>query len=364
MADSDKVFAYIQECREMGIPVLPPDINESMAGFAVAGKAIRFGLAAVKGIGYNAAEAIIAAREKHGPAPSLSALLERVEGTALNKRSIEALVKCGAFDYTGLPRSAIFASIEEASTSAQKIQRDKEIGQGNLFFTGDAPPAAPPPAAAKVEEWPEKQKLAFEKETLGFYISGHPLREFEKDLKRLANFDSASMADAADRAEAQMGGLALNKKVRVTKNGDRMANFTLEDMLGAVDVTVWPDLFAKCAELLEGDEPIFVKGTVEAGEESRSRLIAKEIMTIPEARKKFTNAVHVILSTTGLERETLLDLKRVFKTHPGHSHVVFHFRFHGKGELVMRAREERVAAGDALIGALEEIAGERMVYLE
>jgi DNA polymerase-3 subunit alpha len=364
MGDSDKVFGYIQECKEMGIAVLPPDINESMAGFTVAGKAIRFGLAAVKGIGVMAAESIISAREKHGPAPSLETLLERVEGTALNKRAIEALVKCGAFDYTGRPRAAIFASIEESSATAQKLQRDKEIGQGNLFFAEAILPSAIPARPAEEPEWPEKRKLAFEKETLGFYISGHPLREFEKDLKRLANFDAATIADAADKAEVQMGGLALNKKVRTTKNGDRMANFTLEDLHGALDVTVWPDLYQKCAELLEGDEPIFVKGMVESDEESRPRLIAREIMTIPEARTKFTNSVHIHLSTTGLERETLLDLKRVFKSHPGQSHVVFHFRFHGKGELVLRAREERVAAGDPLIVAVEEIAGERSVYLE
>jgi len=364
MGDSDKVFSYIQECKEMGIAVLPPDVNESMADFSVDAGNIRFGLAAVKGIGMAAAQSIVTARRKVGRFGAMLGLLEAVEGTALNKRAMEALVKCGAFDFTGHPRAALLASLEEAMACAQKAQRDKEIGQGSLFMMGAGPDAGAEAQVKNIPEWSEKEKLAHEKETLGFYISGHPLRAFEKDLQRLATYDTTTLADAPDKAEAHLGGVALNKKVRTTKNGDRMANFTLEDMHGVVDVTVFPDLYRKCAELIEGEEPIFIKGNVETGEENGARLIAQEIMTIPEARMKFTNSVHIVLSTTGLEKETFLELKRAFKSHPGQSQVVFHFRFHGKGELVMRAPAEKVAAGDDLIGAVEGIAGERSVFLE
>ncbi|MDH5679232.1 MAG: DNA polymerase III subunit alpha, partial [Nitrospinota bacterium] len=364
MGNSDKVFSYIQECKDMGIEVLPPDINESMADFSVAAGGIRFGLAAVKGIGSAAAKAIVEARRKNGAVTSMLGLLEKVEGTALNKRALEALIKCGAFDFSGHPRAALFASIEDTVAAAQRILRDLEIGQGSLFMVSEGDSAIAGPAIPDVEEWNDKEKLAHEKETLGFYISGHPLREYIKDLKRLASHDSSTINDAPDKAEVNLGGVALNKKVRTTKNGDRMANFTLEDLSGVVDVTVFPDLFQKCAELLENEEPIFVSGIVECDEESGARLIAQDIMTIPQARSKLTNAIHIVLSTTGLEKETLVDLKNVFQSHPGSSQVVFHFRFHGKGELVMRASGEKVSPDDGLISAVEEIAGDRSVFLE
>jgi len=364
MGNSDKVFSYIQECKDMGIEVLPPDINESMDDFSVSPGGIRFGLAAVKGIGSAAAASIVTARERIEKFTSMQSLLEAVEGTALNKRTLEALVKCGAFDGSGHPRAALFASIEETVAAAQRILRDREIGQESLFMGVTADPAAAGPTIPNIEEWNEKGKLAHEKETLGFYISGHPLREFARDLKRLASHDSSTIRDAPDQAKANLGGVALNKKVRSTKNGDRMANFTLEDLHGVVDVTVFPDLYAKCGELLEKEEPIFVSGTVESDDESGSRLIAQDIMTIPQARGKMTNSLHIILSTTGLEKESLLELKRIFQSHPGSSQVVIHFRFHGKGELVCRANGENVAPDDELIGAVENIAGERSVFLE
>jgi len=365
MDNSTKIVRNIQVCRDMGITIKPPDINESISDFSVTGDSIRFGLAAIKGIGAAAADSFISAREKTGRFKSMLHFAESVNSTAMNKRTLEALVKSGAFDFTGYSRQALFNSIEDVANSAQKTQKDRKTGQFDIFsaMTGTDGEAV----TVRIEnspEWPERERLAFEKESLGFYISGHPLQEFATDLRRLGTFNTSTIDTAPHKAEVHIGGIVIERKDKTTKNGERMAYLTLEDLHGVVEVIVWPDLYKKQIELVESEEPIFIKGTADVDDERGAKVIAQELYTIPQAKRKFTNSIHITVSTPGLQTETLEELKDVLSTHKGSSSVIIHFQVPGKGELAMRSGVSGVAAGDGLINEIEQLLGKESVFLE
>ncbi len=364
MDNSDKVIRYIQELRDLGIEVAPPDVNESMRDFAVISGRVRFGLAGVKGLGVTSVDAIISAREENGKFTSLLNFAESVPVSAINKRTMEALVKCGAFESFGHTRAALFESIEETIAAAQKTHRDREMGQVDIFgaLGGDAAYSV----SVKVKdtpEWPEKERLAYEKEALGFYISGHPLKEYIRDLKLFSTHTASTLKNAAHKQEVRFGGIVVAKKTMTTKKGETMAYLTIEDLNGSAEAIVWPDILSENAELLESDEPIFVKGTIDANDDRGTKIITQEIMTFTDARAKFTNSVHVHMSTIGLEEEALNELMGVFAKHKGTCPVSLHLRVPGKGELVMRAANTKVHAGDALIADIENLASMESVSL-
>ncbi|MGK7345271.1 MAG: DNA polymerase III subunit alpha [Candidatus Nitrospinota bacterium M3_3B_026] len=365
MDNSDKVLRCIQELREMGIEALPPDVNESMRDFTVAKDGIRFGLAAVKGVGASTVNAIIETRRRLGRFTSLLNFMEETPAQAINRRVVEALIKCGAFDSLGHTRAALFESIEETMSLAQKTQRDKEIGQAALFGSSGGDEAAAGGVKIKdTPEWPEKQRLAYEKEALGFYISGHPLTEYAKDLKLLATYDTGGLSKAPHKGEVRMGGVVIAKRTQITRKGDTMAYLTLEDLSGVAEALVWPDVYAKSVELLEGDEPVFIKGTADVDEEKGAKVIAQEIMTFPQARAEFTNSVRVSMSTPGLEKETLMELKSILEKHSGSCPVYLNMSIPGKGLVVLRARNVGVRADDGLVCELEGLLGAESVKLE
>lgn len=362
--NSDKVIRYIQECRDLGIEVLPPDVNKSESDFSVIDGQVRFGMAAVKGIGAASVESIIAARNKGSSFATFLEFAERVDSTSINKRVMEALIKCGAFDSVGHARAALMESLDQTMTAAQNTQRDREVGQTSIFGaleeSGEGQLAV---AVVDREEWEERERLSNEKEALGFYISGHPLNAYARDLKLFATYTASAIESAPPKGEVRLGGVVTSKKIQATKKGDPYARLTIEDLTGGVEVIVWPDVYSKCRELLESDEPIFMAGVADS-DEQKTQIIAKEIMTFPQARSRFTNQVIVHLTTTGLEKETLEELKSIFARHKGKSPVSFHFTAPGRGELVMLAGSCGVNAGEELINDIESLVGEQSVSLE
>ncbi|VAX21488.1 DNA polymerase III alpha subunit [hydrothermal vent metagenome] len=366
MDNTDKVLKYMQECREMKIKVLPPDVNESMRDFTVTDEGIRFGLAAVKGVGTGAVDAIITARNNNGAFKSVLNFAESVNSHALNKRVAEALVKCGAFDSTGHNRASLFAVIEETLSAAQKTQRDRDIGQESIFTAMGGEESSG--VAVKIidrPEWGEREKLAYEKEALGFYISGHPLSEYTRDLKLFATCQAANLEKARSSGEARFGGVIISRRIQTTKKGKTMAYLIIEDLTGSIEVLLWPKLYKKSVELIESDEPIFIKGKVEIDEEKgTSKVIADDIMTFEDARERFTNCVHVRMSTPGLEEETLMELKEIFEKRRGKCPAILHFMVPGKGELVMVASSSPVKAEESLIEEVENLLGAESVSFE
>ncbi len=282
MGDTDKVIKNLAECREQGVEVLPPDVNEGGARFTVAGERIRFGLSAVKNVGEKAVEAIRETREHTGPFQSLFDFCRRVDLKVVNRRVVESLVKCGAFDSTGQYRARLMASLDDALKTGQSSQRDRDSSQFGMFDLLEAPPMDPMDAYEAVEEWTGSQLLAFEKETVGFYVTGHPLDRFEESLKRLRALPANRVRAHGNNGEVAMVGVVTALKLKNTKKGERYANFNLEDKTGFVDTIAWPDTYRQTADCIGRDDPIRVKGRLDIGEE-RITLIANDILPLEEA---------------------------------------------------------------------------------
>jgi DNA polymerase-3 subunit alpha len=317
MENTDKVIKNITDCRDMGIEVLPPDINESNRSFKVLGNSMRFGLGAVKNVGGAAVDAIIEARMEE-PYKDLYDFCERVDLRRVNKRVIESLIKCGAFDSTGAKRAQMIAALESAAELGQKIQKEKESAQVSLFGTaeivkgnGNGLHVLP-----DIPEWREKDLLAYEKESLGFYITGHPLARYAADVKRLTTADTATLRGNADKSEVRICGIVASLNEKITKKGDRMAFAVLEDQIGSVELMVFPDTYAKTSAFLKTDEPLLVTGIVDVSEENY-KVKAMEIVPLSVAKEQNTQRVNFIVKTSALRREQLEALKMIISRHRG-----------------------------------------------
>jgi len=332
--NTDKVVRYITECQDHEIDVLPPDINESNKDFTVINDRIRFGLAAVKNVGGSALDSIMEERDLDGPYKSLEDFCNRVDSRKVNRRVIESLIKAGAFDSLGARRSQFFAVLDQALEQAQASQRDKLSGQISLFAV------MPEEQVAKsgsielpdIDEWTDKEKLAYEKETVGFYITGHPLDNFRQDIRAVADTDIAGLAEWGDNQPVRVGGLVREYKEHKSKKGDRMAFITLEDTAAAVEVVIFPEAFARSGHLLTRDEPLVVLGTVKQ-EERGAKIIADAVDDLAEARLKYTCGARILLQADKVSRQKLELLKTRVREHHGPCPVSLTLHFDGRGEV-------------------------------
>ncbi len=358
--NTDKVVKYIAACREMGIKVLPPDVNQSTRQFTVAEGGIRFGLAAVKNVGEAAIESILATREQHGAFRSLSDFCRQVDLRKVNRRVIEGLIKCGAFDTLGARRSQLMEALDGVMEAAQAIQRDRAQGQTNLFGTLDPEEG---PALPDVPEWPENKVLALEKESLGFYITGHPLAGVAGDLEKLV-VHSSDLPSVTDGKEIRVGGLVSAIKHHRNKKGDAMAFVTLEDLYGFIEVVVFPKVYQASSTLLQEEEPLVIRGRTDVSESS-VKIIADEVLRLEEARESLIRGVHLRLRTTGVTREFLESLDRLLKDHVGACPITFHVTIPEHSETVLVAGNgHRVKPSRALVNELEQLFGSEAVELE
>ena len=273
MDRTDFVVKFINEASQMGIRILPPDINESNYAFTVVGPNIRFGLGAVKGVGEGAIESILEARQKKGRYTSLLDFCEAVDLRACNKKVIEALIKSGSFDFLNLPRKVLFDSLEVTADSAQRAREEKERGQTSLFGGSNVGRTLSPTSTngrtgesdLRLKEWPDDEKLRFEKETLGFYITGHPLNKFTDELTLFANATTDSLHQHIDEI-VNIGGIVSQlKKSKIKKGpneGKQMAKFILDDQRGSVDVVVFSDLYSKYAKWLDNGIAVLLTASV------------------------------------------------------------------------------------------------------
>ncbi|RII29272.1 MAG: DNA polymerase III subunit alpha [Geobacter sp.] len=335
MDSTDKVIKNIADCRDQGIEVLPPDINMSGLSFTVVGKSMRFGLGAVKGIGSGAVEAILEAR-KDGSFRDIFDFCERVDMRRCNKKALEALVKCGAFDSTGAARAALMEGLEAAMAYGQKIQEEKASAQVSLFGTaevvknnGNGGMKLP-----VIPEWQDKEKLAFEKEALGFLITGHPLDRYKDDIKRLASSEIANLGELSDNSEVRICGIVSGLKEITTKKGDRMGFATIEDLTGSVEITVFSDVYTVASGLLKSDDPLLVTGKLENGEkgckilvqghkeganewQQRQRGPAGDIKLLNDARAQSTSKVLFTLQMDVAPTERINALKEIIERYHG-----------------------------------------------
>ena len=363
MADTAKLSQYINEAREFGIEVLQPDVNESQVYFAPAVRGtgfqpvnsadkdtgqrpvpqrqgIRFGLAAIKGVGEVAVETILKARNEGGKFTSLSDLCERVDGRTVNRKILEALIKSGACDGFGQTRATLCAQIERTLGRAASIAADRQRGQSSLFgaLEEKAPPM--PESISNLPEWPQHELLAHEKELLGFYVTGHPLTPFAPILEKYALTNTAKLAELPNRSLTRIGGLIAAVQNGVSKkSGKPYSMVTLEDLEGSVQILCMNENYDKYRELLTPNRAILVVGEVNTGDD-RPKIFPQEIMPLEDAPRRFTRQVHLRLHTAHLKPEQLESVRELVAAHPGKCPLLLCFMRPG-GEVIFVDTNER-----------------------
>jgi DNA polymerase-3 subunit alpha len=378
IGNTNRIVTLIEECRRMGIEVLPPDTNESLGSFKVVETKIRFGLEAVKNVGHGAIEAIVCARERVGKFTSLFQFCEEVDLSALNKRVIESLIQAGAFDSVSKHRAQLMASLDMAMNYGQAVQEDKKRGQTSLFDIGSTSSLqagakskiTSTPKMLEVPEWPISEILSKEKEVLGFYVSGHPLTKYEEELKTFATRTTESIEEAKDGEEVYIGGVITQVKINIDRKKKQMAFATLEDFVGTVEVVVFSDCFEENRRIIRPESMVLVKGRASTKEGEKAKVVASEVISLSKVYQKMNTMLHVLLLTSGASEDILNELKQVLSSHPGKSPVILHVRTDQAGgeigepkELKMRLKNISVEVSKELLEKLKCLCGEKNVYL-
>ncbi len=379
MDTKDKVPFFVARCEEMGIAILPPDVNSSDHEFVVAEGRIRFGLDAVKGLGYQAVEAIKRAREEGGPFSSLWDICGRVDQRAVNKKAIEALIKCGALASTGASRKGMLAVLEQAQEAGQRAQLDAQIGQGSIFDLSDAergaqegpaagglrPPAYPP---IPLGEASQQELLAMERESIGIFVSAHPLKQVRDALRARVDCDLAALSARRDGEAVTVGGIVTQTKRLRTKKGDPMMFATLDDLEGSVEMLLFGGALAASEGAVAVDRVLLVRGRVDHKDASKTCLIVAEATpfepTVEEVERARAvappaapRALCLRLDAARLPATIIDELKHVFGSYPGETAVELRLET-PVGERRLRfGRDFRVTPGASLNAELQSLLG-------
>ena len=329
MGNQDKIVGYFTECRDLGIKVLGPDVNASQKNFAVSDGTIRFGLAAIKNVGEGAVESVLEVRANSGPFTSFFDFCRRVDLHKVNKRMLEGLIKAGAFDSTGAKRAQLMAVLDQAVEDGAAAQRERDLGQTSIFGDslggndGTAHLATPP--LPMIPEWDQSQRLKYERELTGFYITAHPLARYEATVHALATATTAGLTELSDGKEVKLCGIIATVKSMLTKKGDRMAYVSLEDLQGTVEVIVFPDLFKSAGELITPERLVRITGTIDRGDKG-TKLRGIKIEPLAEVQTQTIKRVHIRLPSQPEVKDQLPRLLDVFKRHPGGTTISLSFR--------------------------------------
>jgi DNA polymerase III subunit alpha len=365
MSTKDKVPFFVARCEEMGIEILPPDVNLSDHAFTVVEGNIRFGLDAVKGVGYQAVEAIKTGRDEGGEFTSLWDFCERVDGRAVNKKAIEALVKCGAFGSTKATRKGMMEVLEHAQAAGQKIQQDAQIGQGSIFDLDEAPAPAGAQAAAPgsslarpihpsipSEEYEQAELLKVEKESIGLFISAHPLKPLREALRAKTDCPLSALADRRDKDWVTVGGIIVEAKKIKTRNGDHMMFATLDDLAGNVEILVFGKALNEFESALAVDEVVLIKGRVDHKEAGKTCLVVQSAERFAPSQEEIEQAsaasarrgavataiaepVRLRVSAGAIGASLIEDLKHAIQEYPGPAEIVLDI---DTGERICRIR--------------------------
>ena len=397
MDKTDKIVQHMDECRAMGLTVAPPDVNTSGARFAVSADTIRFGLAAIKNVGASAIESIVRNRAGEGPFASLADFCIRADLRLINRRVSESLIKAGAFDSLGGTRAGLLASLDQTMEAGQRRQRDRDEGQASLFDALAGPPTAdgsggrgragmtPGAPQRDMPEWPAEQLLAYEKDVLGFYLSGHPLERYRETARDLGTASAADIASRPVASRVALLGQIGAVRERATKSGNRMAFATLDVADGAVSLTVFPEAFKSCGAALGTPGPVIVKGRIDETDKGRVILV-EEIAPLPsvlqgggggtrsragrgaagdgKGTRRHAHACRIRLRAEAPEVDSLLgSLRQICQEHRGRTPLFVHVLL-PEQEVVVKASGYPVEPGPELVEKIERLLGPDAVTVE
>ena len=401
MGNNDKVVEYMRECSSMGIGVLPPDINKSFSKFSVDGDHIRFGLAAVKNVGANAIDNIVAEREANGPYKNLTDLVKRIDSKFANKKTIESLIKCGAFDSTGDNRASLMFAFEDVLDSISRDKKRNVEGQMSMFdmFADMGKQGELELGKIEgVEEFKDRIRLDMEKEVLGLYVSGHPLSEYSEKLEQRISITNACINKLKEAPEKLLeineqdhiiGGMIISKKLFSTKNNEMMAFINIEDLYGSMEVVVFPRVLEKYKDLIKEDQIVLIKGKISIRGDEDVSLIAGQVKSIDDdseftSQKPFYNGGYSqsenynkqVLNGTGKKVFIRLDsmsnqdlLNKIYSTiraHQGRDPVIiFPLDENEHGEKkTYQLKDMGVYASDELKAYLADLVGEGDIVIK
>jgi len=362
MNTKDRVPFYVNACREMGIEVEPPDVNASRTDFAVVEGKIRFGLNAVKNVGESAAEAIVHAREEGGPFASIWQLTERVDPQLVNKRALESLVKCGALDSTGATRLGMLAVLESALAHGQRHAADRLAGQASIFDglggESDAPPERHHPPIPS-GEFDERELLRLEKETLGLYVSEHPLERVRGELRRKTDCALSELERRRDGEVVTVGGIVSGLKQVTTRRGEPMVFATLDDPTGSAEVVVFNSTYAASREHLEADRILVVKGRVDHKQAGETKLVALEVT--PFELMPVRRDVHLRIDARHAPAGLIRELASLVREHPGEAAVYVELETSTGERTLALGPEYRVQPGADFFAEARALLGEAAI---
>jgi DNA polymerase-3 subunit alpha len=363
----DKLTRYIAHAREKGIEILPPDVNESVRDFTTTEGGIRFGLAGIKNVGDGAIETIVEARAAGaGRFGSLFDFSQNVDSKRVNRRVVESLVKGGAFDSLHPNRAAVWGALDAALERGAAAQRDREIGQGSLFGGGSTRTAGPEPKLPDVAAWTDSERLGYERELLGFYVTGHPLGAVAPAMARFTDTRS-SATEGKDGRDVRIGGLLTQLRETRTRKGDAMGFGTLEDLEGSFDLVIFSEPYARLRPLLkialepgpgQPPLPIVIVGKLEGGDPPK--VLVRDALKLEDAEQKLASRLRIEVLEAEASRDRLTALRSAFASHPGDCPVLLHLRIPGESETVIALPDGcAVSPSDALLAQVNALFGRR-----
>ena len=372
IGDTDKVVEYIEECKRLDIDVRPPDINESDADFTVVRPSggpgrpfLRFGLAAIKGVGRKAVECIAGARREGGPFKDLFDFCDRVDLTTVNRGVIEAQIKAGAFDTTGAMRKALMQVLDDALRVGAQGQLDRRNGQMNMFGEFERGAGRGPSPTISSEEWNDPEMLAYEKAVLGFYVTKHPLAAHSDTLRKFATADCADLTAENDGMEVVLGGMISRLRTNTTKvgrnAGSKLAVLTFEDTTGSIEAVVFAEELERYRALIGPDKIVFLRGRVDCRREEPS-LRVSEVISLADGPGILADAVIIKVNAVGLEADSLGRLRDICRTHRGERPLFLHVHSQGDMTTVVRCGSDMaVRPDDAFVAEVQGLLGDRSV---
>jgi DNA polymerase III subunit alpha len=371
MRTKDKVPFFVNRCDEMGIEVLPPDVNASDHGFVVSGKSIRFGLDAVKNVGHAAVQAILEARQEGGEFTSLWDFCERVDTRAVNKRAVECLIKCGALDSTSASRLGMLEALPAAASFGQKAQEDSRMGQSSIFDLGggggreESAPGSSHHPPIRTEEFDKRELLRLEKETLGTFLSSHPLADVKDALRAKVDCTLPELESKADGSIVTVGGIVTELKRIKTKRGDPMMFATLDDVEGQVEMLILGKAYEESAESVQVDSVLVVRGRLDHKERGQTKLLVQELERFEPTEDELAraraarvpSALEVEIDASEFGVSLVEELKGLFEAFPGDSEVVLKMQTRDGLRRLKFGSAYRVSQSAALRAELDAILG-------
>ncbi len=365
IGNQDKLTRYLNECRDMGIGILAPDVNSSDLTFTPEGQSIRFGLTAIKNVGEAAIQSVLTARRELGRFDSIFQFCEHVDLRLLNKRVIESLVKAGALDSLGARRSQMMAVLDRAMELGQRRQREASSGQHGLFIGGNETLPLRPVELPEVEEWSEVERLAGEKEVLGFYVTGHPLEKYRAQLVGLTRYDTSSLSELDHESPITLAGILTGLRVRPSKKGDLWAAATLEDLRGSVDLLVFPQILQQFQGVLKPDAALLIKGRVRHEDNAPTKVVVSEARPLEAAVNGKKPELLIRVSVLGAPEGLLEELEKLLTSFPGDNPVLLELTRPGDFQARLRPRRPAgVNAEGELFARLQRLFGEGAVSLQ